>query len=161
MPMASDSGHARRPRVLSPGVFDAVLETELKRAVRGQNFVTLVVMDTRREWDGLMLSADEGTLVGLADVVGREVRDTDPLGHDGKGALAVLLIDADYEHSTRVVDRLVGRIENHEFPMPLHIAIGAACYPTHAVDAGSLRRQAMARPIVNWRGGHGAHAERN
>jgi hypothetical protein len=60
-----------------------------------------------------------------------------------------------------VVDRLVGRIENHEFPMPLHIAIGAACYPTHAVDAGSLRRQAMARPIVNWRGGHGAHAERN
>ena len=107
--MASDSQNPRRPRVLPPGMFDAVLETELKRAVRGQNFVTLVVMDTRREWDGLMLSADEGTLAGLADVIGREVRDTDPLGHNGKGALTVLLIDADYEHSTRVVDRLVGR----------------------------------------------------
>jgi hypothetical protein len=55
----------------------------------------------------------------------------------------------------------VGRIDNHEFPTPLHIAIGAACYPTHAVDAGSLRRQAMARPIVNWRGGPEARAERN
>jgi hypothetical protein len=108
-----------------------------------------------------MLSADEGTLVGLAEVVGREVRDTDPLGHNGRGALSLLLIDADYEHSTRVVDRLVGRIDNHEFPTPLHIAIGAACYPTHAVDAGSLRRQAMARPIVNWRGGPEARAERN
>ena len=159
--MPSDSEIQPGPRVLAPALFDAVLETELKRAVRGQNFVTLVIMDIRREWDGLMLSADEGTLVGLADVVGREVRDTDPLGHNGRGALALLLIDADYEHSTRVVDRLVGRIDNHEFPTPLHNAIGAACYPTHAVDAGSLRRQAMARPIVNWRGGPEARAERN
>ena len=61
MPMG-DSQIEPGARVLSPGLFDAVLETELKRAVRGQNFVTLVVMDTRREWDGLMLSADEGTL---------------------------------------------------------------------------------------------------
>ena len=159
--MASDSEIQPGPRVLAPALFDAVLETELKRAVRGQNFVTLVIMDIRREWDGLMLSADEGTLVGLADVVGREVRDTDPLGHNGRGALALLLIDADYEHSTRVVDRLVGRIDNHEFPKHLHNAIGAACYPTHAVDAGSLRRQAKARPIVNWRGGPEARAERN
>ena len=159
--MTSDSQMQPGSRVLAPALFDAVFETELKRAVRGQNFVTLVMMDTRREWDGLMLSADEGTLVGLADVVGREVRDTDPLGHNGQGALALLLIDADYEHSTRVVDRLVGRIDSHEFPTPLHIAIGAACYPTHAVDASSLRRQARARPIVNWRSGPEARAERS
>jgi len=35
----------------------------------------------------------------------------------------------------------------------LRIAVGAACYPTHAIDAESLKRQAMTRPIVNWRGG--------
>ena len=87
--MARDSEIQPGPRVLAPALFDSVLETELKRAVRGQNFVTLVIMDIRREWDGLMLSADEGTLVGLADVVGREVRDTDPLGHNGRGALAL------------------------------------------------------------------------
>jgi hypothetical protein len=159
--MTPDSPSEPRSRVLEPALFESVLETELKRAVRGQNFVTLVVMEARREWDGLMLNADEGTIAGLADIVGREVRDTDPLGHNGRGALSLLLIDADYDNSARVVDRLVGRIENHEFPTPLHIAIGAACYPTHAVDAGTLRRQALARPIVNWRGGPKGPAERN
>jgi hypothetical protein len=158
--MANDSRSKPGRRVLDGSLFEAVLETELKRAVRGQNFVTLVVMEARREWEGLMLSADEGTLAGLADIVGREVRDTDPLGQNERGALSLLLIDADYDHSARVVDRLVGRIDSHEFPTPLHIAIGAACYPTHAVDAPSLRRQAMARPLVNWRGGPESAADR-
>jgi hypothetical protein len=146
-----NESRAKRPRVLDDALFEAVLETELKRAVRGQNFVTLVVMEARREWEGLMLRADEGTLAGLADIIGREVRDTDPLGQNGQGALSLLL----------VVDRLVGRIDSHEFPTPLHIAIGAASYPTHAVDAAALRRQAMTRPVVNWRGGPGAAADRN
>jgi hypothetical protein len=47
----------------------------------------------------------------------------------------------------------VSRIEHYEFPTALRIAVGAACYPTHANDAGALKREAMARPIVNWRGG--------
>jgi hypothetical protein len=47
----------------------------------------------------------------------------------------------------------VSRIENYEFPTALRIAVGAACYPTHAVDADSLKRQALSRPIVNWRAG--------
>ena len=38
-----NESRAKRPRVLDDALFEAVLETELKRAVRGQNFVTLVV----------------------------------------------------------------------------------------------------------------------
>jgi len=48
---------------------------------------------------------------------------------------------------------LASRIDNYEFGTALRIAVGAACYPTHAVDADSLKKQAMSRPIVNWRGG--------
>jgi hypothetical protein len=48
---------------------------------------------------------------------------------------------------------MVARIENHAFPEPLWIAVGAAVYPTHAVDAGSLKRYALARPVVQGRGG--------
>jgi hypothetical protein len=48
---------------------------------------------------------------------------------------------------------VVARIENYEFQNALRIAVGAACYPTHAVDAESLKRQALSRPLVNWRGG--------
>ena len=100
-----------------------------------------------------MVTADDGTLQEVAQVIGREVRDTDLLGHADRGTLALVLLDADFEHSTRVIDRLVSRIDNYEFPTALRIAVGAACYPTHAVDADSLKRQAMTRPIVNWRGG--------
>jgi hypothetical protein len=43
----------------------------------------------------------------------------------------------------------------------MRIAVGAACYPTHAVDADSLKRQALSRPIVNWRGGLHSSADQN
>jgi|SRR3954464_3654512 hypothetical protein len=148
-------------RLLDPGAFDFVLDSELKRAVRAQNFLTLVVIETRREWEGLMLAADQGAVTEIADIISREVRDTDPLGLTDTGTLSLLLLDADFDHSTRVVDRLVGRIDNYDFHTPLRIAVGAACYPTHAVDAPSLRRQAATRPVVNWRGGSSDRPERS
>jgi hypothetical protein len=151
--MTSSAFYEEGSRLLTPGAFEFVLDSELKRAVRSQNFLTLVTVEASREWEGMMVTADEGTLHEVAEIIGREVRDTDVLGHTDKGSLALVLLDADFEHSTRVIDRVFSRIENYEFPTALRIAVGAACYPTHAVDAESLKRQAMSRPIVNWRGG--------
>src|SRR3954469_23410220 len=140
-------------KLLTPGAFEFVLDSELKRAVRSQNYLTLVVVEASREWEGMTVTADDGTLHEVAQLIEREVRDTDVLGHTERGTLAIVLLDADFEHSTRVIDRLVARIESYEFTTALRIAVGAACYPTHAVDAESLKRQALSRPIVNWRGG--------
>ena len=140
-------------KLLTPGAFEFVLDSELKRAVRSQNYLTLVTVEASREWEGMTMTADDGTLHEVAQLIGREVRDTDLIGHTDRGTLALVLLDADFEHSERVINRLVSRIENYEFPSQMRIAVGAACYPTHAVDAGSLKRQALARPIVNWRGG--------
>ena len=159
--MTSSSFYEEGSKLLTPGAFEFVLDSELKRAVRSQNFLTLVVLETAREWEGMMVSADDGTVYQVAQIIGKEVRDTDLIGHTDRGVLALVLLDADFEHSTRVIDRLVSRIENYEFPTVLRIAVGAACYPTHAVDADSLKRQAMSRPLVNWRGGHQVSADRN
>ena len=159
--MTSSSFYEEGSKVLTPGAFEFVLDSELKRAVRTQSFLTLVVVETSREWEGMMVTADDGTVHDVAQIIGREVRDTDLLGHTEKGTLALVLLDADFEHSARVIDRLVSRIENYEFPTTLRIAVGAACYPTHAVDADSLKRQAMSRPIVNWRGGIRSSADQN
>ena len=158
--MSSSSFYEEGSKLLTPGAFEFVLDNELKRAVRSQNYLTLVAVEASREWEGMMVTADEGTMQQVAQLIGREVRDTDLLGHIEKGTLAIVLLDSDFEHSTRVIDRLVARIENYEFATPLRIAVGAACYPTHAVDADSLKRQAMSRPIVNWRGGRSS-AEHN
>ena len=151
--MASSSFYEEGSRLLTPGAFEFVLDSELKRAVRSQNFLTLVTVEASREWEGMMVTADDGTLHEVAQIISREVRDTDLLGHTDKGTIGLVLLDADFDHSARVIDRVVARIENYEFKNALRIAVGAACYPTHAVDAESLKRQAMSRPLVNWRSG--------
>ena len=159
--MTSSSFYEEGSKLLTPGAFEFVLDGELKRAVRSQNFLTLIVLEASREWEGMMVTADDGTVQEVAQIIGKEVRDTDLMGHTDKGVLSLVLIDADFDHSTRVIDRLVSRIENYEFPTPLRIAVGAACYPTHAVDAESLKRQAMSRPIVNSRGRTRSSADQN
>jgi GGDEF domain-containing protein len=159
--MTSSSFYEEGSKLLTPGAFEFVLDSELKRAVRSQNFLTMVVLEAAREWEGMMVSADDGTVHQVAQIIGKEVRDTDLIGHTDKGVLTLVLLDTDFEHSTRVIDRLVSRIENYEFPTALRIAVGAACYPTHAVDADTLKRQAMSRPLVNWRGGHQMSADHN
>lgn len=143
-------------RVMKPDAFGFVLDGELKRAVRAQNFLTLVVLEARREWEGLEVTADDGTVAAMAQLIGREVRETDLMGRTEKGTLSLVLLDADFESSTRVIDRVMSRVSHYQFPSPLRISVGAACYPTHAVDAGALKRQALARSIVNWRTGEPA-----
>ena len=124
--MTSRSFYEEGSRRLTPAAFEFVLDGELKRAVRSQNFLTLVVVEASREWEGMMVTADDGTVLEVAQIIGKEVRDTDLMDHTDKGTLSLVLIDADFEHSTRVIDRLVSRIENYEFPTALRIAVGVA-----------------------------------
>jgi polysaccharide export outer membrane protein len=135
--MRSSAFYEDGSKLLTPGAFEFVLDSELKRAVRSQNFLTLVVVEASREWEGMTVTADDGTLHEVAQLIEREVRDTDVLGHTERGTLAIVLLDADFEHSTRVIERLIARIESYEFPTALRIAVGAACYPTHATGAGA------------------------
>src|SRR6186713_1360100 len=107
--MTGSSFYEDGSRLLTPGAFEFVLASELKRAVRSQNFLTLVVVEASREWDGLTVTADDGTLHEVAQIIGKEVRDTDLIGHTEKGTLSLVLIDADFEHSSRVINRLVAR----------------------------------------------------
>ena len=151
--MATDAFFEEGSRLLTSHAFEFVLDGELKRAVRSQNYLTLVTVETSREWDGLTVAADEGTVHKVANILGHEVRDTDLLGMGENGMLSLVLLDSDYDNSTRVIDRLVQRIDSYDFPAPLRISVGAACYPTDAVDADSLKKQAVSHPVVAWRGG--------
>ena len=74
-------------RLLTANAFEFVLQGEMKRAVRSQNFVTLVVLETQREWDGITVTADDGTLDEVARIIGHEVRDTDLLGSTDTGVI--------------------------------------------------------------------------
>jgi GGDEF domain-containing protein len=141
-------------RVLTPEAFDFVLNNELKRAVRSQTFLTLLVVEpTSRQPDQ---AAQTDVVREVARVVSREVRETDLLSQTSTGQLSVVLLDADLHNSMQVVDRLVSRFEHYEFPVPIAIEVGAACCPTHGADAETLRRAAIARPVHPRREDRGA-----
>jgi GGDEF domain-containing protein len=138
--------------VLTPETFDFVLNNELKRALRSQNFVTLVLIEPR--------GADpaEGRRQ-IAHLIHPELRETDLLAIDD-AAVSMVLLDADLQNSMRVIDRVMARIEHYQFSSPLQIQVGAACCPTHGADADTLKRVAAeARTDVARRAPRGsAHA---
>ena len=144
-------------RVLTPEAFDVVLTNELKRAVRSQSYLTLLLVEpTVREAPGGTASdeapADSGEDVRqIARLVSREVRETDLLSQTEQSQLSVVLLDADLQNSLRVVDRFMARLEHYQFTRPLAIGVGAASCPTHGADAETLRRSARARTVHHQR----------
>jgi len=125
-------------RVLTPEAFEFVLTNELKRAVRSQNFLTLVLLDARAG------APRPDSVREVARVVSREVRETDLLSASPEGRLSLVLLDADLQNSMHVMERVMGRLEHYQFSTPVDIEVGAACCPTHGADAGTLRRAAEA-----------------
>ena len=155
--MAPDAFLEQDFRVLTPEAFEFVLNNELKRALRSQNFVTLLhVEPLLRGVPGGGNGEREAMVRKVARLVSREVRETDLLAHTDHGRLSVVLLDADLESSMRVVDRLLNRLEHYEFERPLTFEVGAACCPTNGTDAESLRQAVEARPLRQ-RDGH-SHA---
>jgi hypothetical protein len=144
--MAGDPFFDEDLRVLTPEAFDFVLNNELKRAVRSQNFLTLLLVEPTPQPVGPQVDRT-GAVRQVAHIVSREVRETDLLSQTGEGRLSVVLLDADLPSSLRVVDRLMARLDHYEFPTPLNIEVGAACCPTHGADADTLRRAAETRPV--------------
>ena len=132
-------------RVLTPEAFDFVLNNELKRAVRSQNFLTLLLVEPMPRDPERSPQAE--VVREVAKLVSREVRETDLLSQTTEGQLSVVLLDSDLHNSMQVVDRLIARFEHYEFDTPVVVEVGAATCPTHGADAETLRRAAEARPV--------------
>jgi hypothetical protein len=144
--MAPDAFYDEDFRVLTPEAFEFVLGNELKRAMRSQNFVTLLVMEASPE----AAHSDGDPLKHVTRIVSHEVRETDLLTQTREG-VSVVLLDADMTNTMRVIDRLMSRVDHYDFPVPLSITVGAASCPTHGTDAETLKRAASARPVVSRR----------
>jgi len=134
--------------VLTSEAFEFVLNNELKRAVRSQNFLTLVHVEPTIGGGAGGGNGDRDTAVReIARLISRDVRETDLLAQTGTGRLSVVLLDADFPNSIGVIDRLMSQLNNYTFSRPVTIKVGAACCPTHGADADSLRRAAEAQPV--------------
>lgn len=144
--MTPDAFYDEDFRVLTPEAFEFVLGNELKRAMRSQSFLTLVVMETALE-EG---QPDDDPVRHMARIVSNEVRETDLLTRTPEG-VSLVLLDADMNNTMGVIERLMARLDHYEFPRPVSITVGAATSPTHGTDPATLRRAAAARPVVSRR----------
>jgi diguanylate cyclase (GGDEF)-like protein len=145
--MATDPFLDEDYRVLTAEAFDFVLHNELKRAVRSQNFLTLVHVEPTIRDPATGDAGESHVVRQVARLISRDVRETDLIALTGTRRLSLVLLDADLENSMGVIDRLRSRLDHYEFPQPLAIEVGAACCPTQGADADSLRRAAEAHPI--------------
>ena len=66
----------------------------------------------------MTVTADPGTVGEVAQIVGHEVRHTDLIGVAQNGTLSAALLDADFENSQKVIDRVVQRIDELRLPCP-------------------------------------------
>jgi hypothetical protein len=128
-------------RIVTLEAFDFIFRNELKRAVRAQNFLTLLMLESTP-----VPKHERATVMRqLAGLVGGDVRETDLVAEGDAGRVWVLLLDTDLRNSMSVVDRLLSRFRHYGFSTPIGIEIGAACCPTHGTDVESLRRAADVR----------------
>lgn len=134
-------------RLITAEAFDFMFKNELKRAVRSQNFVTLLSIRPTPQTAG----EQQQLTREVARLVSRQVRETDLLSHDRDDRLSVILLDADHQSSLTVVERLISRFEQYEFAVPTSIAVGTACCPTHGTDVDHLRRAADAGQVRSGR----------
>jgi PleD family two-component response regulator len=148
--MTGRSFYEADSKLLTADAFQFVLDSELKRAVRSQSSLALVLLQIQPVHGASTTGADD-LVPEVAQVISRDVRDTDLLGHTAEGTLTLLLLDTDFERSARVTDRLASHIESHNFSTVLKITVGVACYPTHAVDGVALKRHAADQSIGTWR----------
>lgn len=134
--------------MLSLETFEFVLNNELKRAMRSQNFLTLVlVKPALRGVPGGTIAEHDKTIADVARVLSREVRETDLIARTHAGQLSVVLLDSDLQSSLRAIDRMLAGLYRYTFPRPLAFEVSTACCPTHGADVESLKRAAEVRPV--------------
>jgi len=135
-----------REEVVKPE-FRVIVENELKRCLRYQNFASLLLVNVPTG----PLPADSPSHSGvpgekLMALIQSELRETDVIDLPEKDTIAVLLLYSDKRIARMVGDRLktcitnyVGRKEDLDSPK---VYLGGAVFPSHATDYGTLYERA-------------------
>jgi diguanylate cyclase (GGDEF)-like protein len=120
--------------VLEKEFFDCLTRFEINRAMRYQNFATLLFLEPDQEFNNGM------TLRTLARILKEEFRKTDIIGRVNHSQFGVILLHADSQRSFTAVQRLRSRIENYLFSENRKgtISLGGACFPNDSTSYKDL-----------------------
>jgi GGDEF domain-containing protein len=140
--------------LLTREAFSFIVDHQLKRAQRVQEYITLVVFVVERRWRELIVEhdwrervvpADDGIVKEMARLILYAVRSTDLLARTASGAVSLLLAGVDGERSRDVIARVNGHLRRYRATPALQINVGVASCPSDAVRVDDLIRTARRR----------------
>jgi GGDEF domain-containing protein len=131
-------------RILNQDLFLFLLDIEVKRARRYQNFLCLMFFKIKQfsqEDNGGGLEACYQT---LRDLLIEELRESDIIGSLELDRLVVLLPYADVKAGTYVQSRFEDALKYYDFKnRGYEIMIDQVCFPIHGTDTVDLIRKAL------------------
>lgn len=131
-------------RILNKDLFLYLLDLEVKRARRYQNFLNLLLLNLRqlpRNDDGRYFQTCQQT---LGNLLSREMRETDILGSLGKDKLVALLPYADASAGGHAKSRLEGTLKYYDFKdKGYEVTIDQISFPINGADTIDLIKKAL------------------
>jgi GGDEF domain-containing protein len=131
-------------RILNRDLFLFLLDLEVKRARRYQNFLCLMLLKIKqfsKEGDGRGLQACNRSLNNL---LMEEMRESDIIGSLELDKLGILLPYADVKAGTHVRSRFEDALKYYDFKSKgFEIMIDQVCFPIHGTDTMDLIRMAL------------------
>jgi diguanylate cyclase (GGDEF)-like protein len=131
-------------RILNRDLFLFLLNLEVKRARRYQNFLCLMLLKIKQfsqEGDGGGLQACNRT---LSNLLAEEIRESDIVGSFELNKLVVLLPYADEKAGACVKSRFEDTLKYYDFKSKgYEIMIDQVCFPVHGTDTMDLISKAL------------------
>jgi diguanylate cyclase (GGDEF)-like protein len=131
-------------RILNRDLFLFLLNLEVKRARRYQNFLCLMLLKIKQfsqEGDGGGLQACNRT---LSNLLAEEIRESDIVGSFELNKLVVLLPYADEKAGACAKSRFEDTLKYYDFKSKgYEIMIDQVCFPVHGTDTMDLISKAL------------------
>jgi diguanylate cyclase (GGDEF)-like protein len=131
-------------RILNRDLFLFLLNLEVKRARRYQNFLCLMLLKIKQfsqEGDGGGLQACNRT---LSNLLAEEIRESDIIGSFELNKLVILLPYADEKAGACVKSRFEDTLKYYDFKSKgYEIMIDQVCFPVHGTDTMDLISKAL------------------
>lgn len=134
---------AKWDRILNKGLFLYLLDLEVKRAQRYQNFLSILILKLNA-----LSKDDSGDLESsyqmLAHLLSEEIRETDILGYLSKNMVGVLLPYADVLAGSRAKSRFEDNLKYCDFKSKgCEVRINQVSFPAHGTNTESLMKKAL------------------
>jgi len=130
-------------RILNKSVFLTLLDLEVKRARRYQNFLSVLILKLNalsKENSGDLQTCYQM----LANLLTEEVRESDVIGHLSKDRVGVLLPYADVSAGREAKSRFEDSLKYCNFKSKgCEVRIDQVSFPTHGTNTESLMKKVM------------------